>query len=57
MLHKSKIVLIILVLLNTVVLSGQIWPEGVPPFARVVNIVFLVLSFLFFVNLLRQKKS
>lgn len=32
----------ILILLNLIVLLGQIWPEGAPPFARSVNIVFLV---------------
>jgi hypothetical protein len=30
------------VLLNAVVLLGQLWPEGAPPFARIVNIVFLL---------------
>lgn len=29
-------------LLNAVVLLGQLWPEGAPPFARIVNIVFLL---------------
>jgi hypothetical protein len=34
--------LIGLIALNAVVLLGQIWPEGAPPFARAVNIAFLV---------------
>ena len=38
----AKTFLIILVLLNAVVLLGQLWPEGAPPFARIVNIVFLL---------------
>jgi hypothetical protein len=42
-------VLIILVVLNCVVLLGQLWPEGAPPFARVVNILFLLLSLFYFV--------
>ncbi len=42
-------VLIILVILNCVVLLGQLWPEGAPPFARAVNIVFLLLSLFYFV--------
>ena len=42
-------VLIILVILNCVVLLGQLWPEGAPPFARVVNILFLLLSLFYFV--------
>lgn len=37
-----KVVPIVLVVLNGVVLLGQLWPEGAPPFARVVNIAFLV---------------
>jgi len=34
----------ILLVLNVVVLLGQLWPEGAPPFARAVNIAFLVAS-------------
>lgn len=52
---NRKAVLIVLLILNSIVLLGQLWPEGAPPFARVVNIVFLVLSFLFFVSLWRDK--
>ncbi|MBL8011259.1 MAG: hypothetical protein JNJ64_11680 [Flavobacteriales bacterium] len=37
-----RTLLVILVCLNAVVLLGQLWPEGAPPFARIVNIVFLV---------------
>lgn len=33
-----------LLILNAIALVGQVWPEGAPPFARAVNIVFLVLS-------------
>ncbi|MES2765974.1 MAG: hypothetical protein V4642_08905 [Bacteroidota bacterium] len=43
-----KAVVIILLILNTIVLLGQLWPEGAPPFARIVNILFLVGSFVFF---------
>lgn len=45
---KRRAVLTVLLLLNAVVLLGQLWPEAAPPFARVVNIVFLVLSLGFF---------
>jgi uncharacterized phage infection (PIP) family protein YhgE len=45
---KKKILLIVLIILNVVVLLGQILPEQAPPFARIVNIVFLSLSLLFF---------
>ncbi|HLP10673.1 MAG TPA: hypothetical protein VK177_02015 [Flavobacteriales bacterium] len=41
--------LIVLLLLNLVVLMGQIMPEQAPPFARTVNIIFLALSMVFFV--------
>jgi len=34
--------------MNLMVLLGQLWPEGVPPFARIVNILFLVLSLAYF---------
>jgi hypothetical protein len=44
----KKIILVLLVLLNVIVLTGQIWPEGAPPFARTVNIFFLSGSLLFF---------
>ncbi len=39
----------VLVLLNVVVLLGQLWPAGAPPFARAVNIAFLVASLAYFV--------
>ncbi|MBL7910876.1 MAG: hypothetical protein JNJ41_07475 [Bacteroidia bacterium] len=52
----KKTILIILLILNAVVLLGQIWPEGVPPFARVVNIIFLIGSFLFFIKALSGDK-
>jgi hypothetical protein len=40
----GKVFLIVLIVLNIIVLTGQLWPAGAPPFARVVNIGFLVLS-------------
>lgn len=52
-----KTVLIILVILNAIVLLGQLWPEGAPPFSRTVNIIFLFLSMGFFVATLLRKKS
>jgi hypothetical protein len=53
---NRKIILIVLLLLNAIVLLGQLWPEGAPPFAGTVNIVFLILSFLFFIYHLSKKK-
>lgn len=51
---RMKPITIILLLLNIVVLLGQIWPEGAPPFAKTVNITFLSGSLLFFIYVLRK---
>jgi hypothetical protein len=53
----KRIFIIVLIILNAVVLLGQIWPEWAPPFARIVNILFLVLSFGYFVLSLRNKNQ
>lgn len=53
--RSNKVILIVLIVLNLVVLLGQLWPEGAPPFAHIVNILFLVLSLGFFVSVLRKK--
>lgn len=53
----KRIVVIILILLNIVVLLGQIWPDGAPPFARIVNIIFLISVLLFLVYIALNKKS
>ena len=37
---------LVLLLANLVVLLGQVWPEGAPPFARPVNIGVLSLDVL-----------
>jgi hypothetical protein len=34
--------LFVLIGLNAIVLLGQLWPEGAPPFARIVNVIFLI---------------
>lgn len=41
---RRKAVLGVLLGLNAVVLLGQLWPEGAPPFARAVNVVTLALD-------------
>ncbi len=54
---RNKTILILLVVLNSIVLLGQVWPEGAPPFARIVNIVTLLLNLLAFFTLLRNRKT
>lgn len=55
---KLKIAfLVILILTNIMVLLGQIWPEGVPPFAKTVNISFLCLTLVYFIFLLAKNKK
>lgn len=51
----KKVILIALVLLNLMVLLGQLWPEGAPPFANTVHVVFLLSSLVFFVISLLYK--
>lgn len=46
--------LIVLLILNAIVLLGQLWPEGAPPFARIVNIAFLVANLVFLLTLSRR---
>jgi hypothetical protein len=53
----NKSIIFILIILNAVVLLGQILPEGAPPFARIVNIIFLSMSFTFFIWILIKNKS
>jgi hypothetical protein len=38
----SRSTLYLLVIFNLIVLLGQLWPAGAPPFARWVNIFFLI---------------
>lgn len=53
---RHPALLVVLLLLNTVVLLGQLWPAGAPPFARWVNIGFLVLSFGWFAHALWHRR-
>ena len=50
-----RILLLALLLLNAVVLLGQLWPAGAPPFARVVNIGFLIASLSYFLYALSRR--
>jgi hypothetical protein len=46
-----------LIVLNAVVLLGQLWPEGAPPFARAVNVVCLILDLCFLVACLGAPRA
>jgi hypothetical protein len=54
---SKKVLLFWLLVLNAVVLCGQIWPDFTPPFATFVNEVFLSLSFIYFFLMLVKRKS
>ncbi len=47
---KLRVAAIVLSFLNGVVLLGQVWPDGAPPFARTVNIAVLAANLVFFVS-------
>lgn len=52
----KRVGLIVMVVLNLIVLLGQVWPEGAPPFAKTVNIAFLSITLIYFIiSLLSQK--
>lgn len=53
----NRMILTILIVFNCMVLMGQLWPAGVPPFARWVNIFTLVADLSFLMSLLRQSKE
>ena len=48
--------LYLLIVLNVIVLLGQLWPEGAPPFARVVNIITLFCNIDVFGAFIRTNK-
>jgi hypothetical protein len=54
---NMKSFLILIIVLNSIVLLGQLWPEGAPPFARMVNIITLFINLLYFITLWRKFKS
>ncbi|MCR9245666.1 MAG: hypothetical protein NXI31_11595 [bacterium] len=53
----NRAIVTVLLLLNLIVLLGQIWPEGAPPFARWVNIAFLVGNAAFLLALVRGRNA
>lgn len=53
----KRVFIIILIILNALVLLGQLWPAGAPPFARIMNILFLSVNLIFCVYLLIKKNK
>jgi hypothetical protein len=53
----KRMFIIILLVLNAVVLLGQIWPEHAPPFAHMVNIITLGLNVSFLLTMIRGPKN
>lgn len=49
--------LIVLLIANALVLLGQIWPAGAPPFARTLNIGFLATTLALFAWMLGRGKA
>ncbi len=49
----KKVLFTILLLANAMVLLGQLWPEGAPPFAHTANVATLAANLLVFALLLR----
>ena len=43
-----RALILLLLILNAVVLLGQLWPAWAPPFARTVNIAFLSASLCYY---------
>ena len=50
-----RIVVLVLLILNAIVLLGQLWPAGAPAFARTVNIAFLSASLCYFALALSRR--
>ena len=49
---NAKPAIVLLLLFNAIVLLGQLWPEGAPPFAGAVNILTLLFNLIFLLLLL-----
>ncbi|HEU4562089.1 MAG TPA: hypothetical protein VFS20_29950 [Longimicrobium sp.] len=46
------LIIVLLIVGNALVLLGQLWPEGAPPFAREVNILVLAANLVFLLSAL-----
>jgi hypothetical protein len=51
---RKKSTLILAIVLNCIVLLGQLWPKGAPPFAGIVNIFTMILNLPIFINIIRN---
>lgn len=52
-----KVFVVVLLVMNAMVLLGQVWPEGAPPFARGANIAFLVLNAVYLIAGLSKRAT
>jgi hypothetical protein len=52
----TRALLVVLLLANAMVLLGQLWPEGAPPFARTANIATLAANLVAFALLLLRTR-
>lgn len=57
MVRVPKAFVVVLLVLNAMVLLGQVWPEGAPPFARGANITFLVLNAVYLIMGLSKRAT
>jgi hypothetical protein len=55
--NTEKAWVIVLMILNVMVLTGQLWPEGAPLFARMVNLIFLFSNFVFLIVCLKNQEK
>jgi hypothetical protein len=55
MIFENKSFRILLIILNSIVLLGQLWPAGAPPFAVYVNIITLILNLALLIFMLKKK--
>jgi hypothetical protein len=44
-----RALIVVLLILNAIVLIGQVWPAGAPPFARAVNVATLIGNVIVFI--------
>jgi hypothetical protein len=53
----KNLLYLILLVANGLVLLGQLWPEGAPPFAHSVNIATLVANMLVFLTFVMRRRG